>query len=706
MVKANKVYGNYVGGLITEAGPLNFPEGASKDELNCLPTNKNSRRRRLGIDYENNYSVTNFNIPDTSFRDNAVSDFTWKAVNNDGDINFLVIQISNTLYFYDLSTVPLSDGIKAFTINLFSFKIDGATNIGNASVVMDSGEGYLFVSGEKIKPFYVKYTESTDTIVATEISIQIRDFEGLNDGLEPTEEPSVLSTEHHYNLKNQGWNSSGTGISNPITSYHTSKSKYPPNNKQWWTAKDTSDNFDPTKLTKLDAGNTLAPKGHFIVEALRVDRSSVSGVTGIDIVKSEVGPSAVAFFASRVWYVLKNRLYYTQIIEREEQIGKCYQEQDPTAETLSELVDTDGGTVLIPDMGRGSSMFVSGNSLIIFANNGVWSVSGSIGSGFKPSDFSIDRISDVGITSQQSLIDVEGTPIWWTKNGIYTITRSETTDRLVATSLTENTIQDYYDNTVPEISKYYAAGTFDSLNRQVLWLWKSAEETVYRHKYDMVLVLDVVTGGFYPLKFSDLASNSPYVSGVFETEAVASSVQTQDVETLAGDPIVTSGLDQVVADVETLTAGLSQTKYLVIKPQGDNTSEFTFGSLSNTSYFDWVSVDGTGVTYSSYVDTGYLVEGDAFNKKQTAYVVTYMEKEADSSCKMQVKWDYSNSGNSGKWSRSREIYRNENTYKDVIQTRSKVRGHGRALQFRFESVSGKPFTLAGWAVQYMVTEDA
>jgi len=51
-IDSTKVFNTFVAGLITEAGPLTFPENSSKDELNCVLSRKGNRRRRLGVDYE------------------------------------------------------------------------------------------------------------------------------------------------------------------------------------------------------------------------------------------------------------------------------------------------------------------------------------------------------------------------------------------------------------------------------------------------------------------------------------------------------------------------------------------------------------------------------------------------------------------------------------------------------------------------------
>ena len=114
LTSANKIFQNFVGGLITEAGPLSFPEGSSSDEDNMIPDNKLSRRRRLGIDYEDNAVISSETIGTVKIQHDSINTFVWETVDHLAGTNYLVVQISNILYFYDLATTILSTGKKTF----------------------------------------------------------------------------------------------------------------------------------------------------------------------------------------------------------------------------------------------------------------------------------------------------------------------------------------------------------------------------------------------------------------------------------------------------------------------------------------------------------------------------------------------------------------------------------------------------------------
>jgi hypothetical protein len=729
-----KVYNTFVAGLVTESTPLTFPENAVLGTDNCVFDKKGDIRRRLGLDYEASYSVTAKSITESEWQTKAVGVFEWSEVAGDGDRTFGVIQVNDKLYYYDIGSQPVSGNLKTFTTDLSSFAAPAATDVGSELVDVSHGKGYLFVVGKKIKPFYVTYDPSGDSITNTEIGLQIRDFDGVDDTLDIDEEIATLSTEHDYNLKNQGWVTSGGSVANPITTYFTSQTKYPGNNKQWWVAKNTSDDFDPAELTKIFFGNTRAPRGHYILDPFNKDRDAVSGLSGITAETTTNRPQSNAFYAGRAWYggppeeTISGHVYFSQIIEGVSNIHRCYQEADPSSEEISDLIDTDGGVIVIPEAGNILSMSVTGSSLLIFANNGVWEISGSAGTGFTPTDYSVSRVSGVGIIGKRSIVDVEGTPIWWSAQGIYSIGRNDVTDRIEAQSLSQKTIQTYYDDTIPSASKVYAQGSYDSINGKVIWGWNAAGNDVnYRYKFDKGLVFDTNIGGFYPWTFGTLASDSPYVAGILTVPSVGRVTETTTViQTSTGNTVVeTSTGNNVTADTEILRGGQSTTIYLTVEPS-TSTSELTFSQVNNTSFLDWEAKDSTGIEQDAYFETGYLLEGNVTNRRQIVSVINFMKRTETGYVSdgaggynsvnpgglfMQARWDFSDHSNSGKYDTKKQVYRLLKPYNDtpnldyndgypVVMTRSKVRGSGRAVTLRYDSEAGKDFDLYGWGIHF------
>jgi len=203
--KQDKLYRTFTKGLITEAGFLTFPEDASIDELNTVIYRKGNRSRRAGIDYEINSTEINYSA--TATNDDVTNEYFWRAPGDESGLNFLVIQVGSTLYFFDSDANPLSSGKKSFTVDLLPYKSPTATDtdIKTNYVHMSSGKGILFVCQNYMDPVTVEYDAETDTLKTTKVYILMRDFDGVDDGLPNDAEPSNLSKEHHYNLLNQGW---------------------------------------------------------------------------------------------------------------------------------------------------------------------------------------------------------------------------------------------------------------------------------------------------------------------------------------------------------------------------------------------------------------------------------------------------------------------------------------------------------------------
>lgn len=217
----NKLYQSFVKGLITEAGPLTYPENASTDELNTVIKFKGSRSRRLGLDYEpSSTAATISDLDDTKF----ISEFAWKSVGNDATKNFLVLQVNRTLHFYNMDAVPVTGSPKSFTVDLSTYVAPAytAANVDATPVQMAFGKGYLFVVSPVIDPILIEYIAASDTITVTQLTLKVRDFVGVLDNLGNEDQPSTLSNEHYYNLRNQGWVQPGpTGVvdGTPTTPY-------------------------------------------------------------------------------------------------------------------------------------------------------------------------------------------------------------------------------------------------------------------------------------------------------------------------------------------------------------------------------------------------------------------------------------------------------------------------------------------------------
>jgi hypothetical protein len=700
-----KEYNTFVKGLVTEAGPLTFPENASLDEANCVLNRDGSRQRRLGMDFEDDYVLRSVTIE----ADDAVAAFRWESAANDVNNQLAVVQAGQLLLIFD-ATQPSISAALLDTVDLSAY-ITGKTVIS-----ADSGMGYFFVTGGTSKPLYLSYNVATQQVTATQITLQIRDFFGVSDGLDVDETPAVLSTAHHYNLLNQGW------PSDKITAYEAGTGNYPSNAQQWFLGKDAEDNFDPDLLDKQEFGTTPAPKGRFIIDAFArsTSRNSASGlVTAADL---ETGyPRVVGFGFSRAWYAgvksvytgasefnpnMTGFVFYSRTLRGTRDFGQCYSDADPTSEVDSELVDTDGGFITIPNSGPIHMLLEKGSSMLVFAEKGIWEIFGGE-AGFTAAQQQVTKITSFGVLGASSIVDAEDAVLYWNQGGIYLLAPSEESGRLTARSITEETIQTYY-NAIDKKAKLYAVGAFDPINRKVMWMYNDDEDydgVNYRHKYNKELVLDTVLNAFYPNTISAHEEPSPYIAGYLATP------------------------DFLLREEGIRNRGDTITKYLTVQFVDEPTDDasISFAYYRDPTFRDWVSSDGEGTSFSSYIITGYEILGDSTRMKQSAYAVfnfkrterTVVLDENDelvpdnpSGCIVQAQWDWSDDSDSGKWGQEFQAYRLIRSYilgaegsdikygHEVITTKNRLPGSGKALSLYIRSDEDKDFYLYGWALRF------
>ncbi len=608
-VEAKATVNNFVGGLVTDFHELNTPQNVTVDEDNCDLDRKGSRKRRLGIDYETDYEFASTTTSTDDFPDKYLKTYKWSAINNDGNLNFLVVQVGATLSFFDLANDSISPNEKSFTVDLDDHKVS-VTTVAPYPIQVASGKGRLFVVGEYITPFRIDYDADTDTITETEIDIRIRDLvQLLNDsdtlGFKTAE--ADFTDELYYDLYNQGWGtlvsgndstSPGSTVTTGVTAlgFYRSKIGYlPPKSKPWYVGKRTAidpgeagyEIFDPSGVYEnVDAGNTLAPLGHFILDPFSKDRTSVllaqqaaNPLTGgtyevigaFEIETEATRPSAVAFFSGRVFYGFGNTLYYSQILNEDYgNAGLCYQAADPTAEDINELVATDGGVITLPVSGKIISFIPLDNSLLIFSDNGVWALNGpSLGEGFSATGHSISKISSTGIKTDRSVVIVEGNPIWWNEDGIWALASDQQKQGFSVSNICDKKVQLFY-NDIPSISKSYASGAYDRKHKIVTWIFNSESGVIHNSKYacNRCLNYDVLMGAFFPYTISDLVADSPFIVDVFASSDIIRSA-TQDLVVDRFDDQVVDGVGaDVYVNVYTLTDTTEETgiKFLTFTP--------------------------------------------------------------------------------------------------------------------------------------------
>lgn len=693
------VENNFTGGLVTEATSLNFPENAVTDTDNCVFDKTGSVYRRPGINYEDSNQFIPINRSDS-----VVTSYLWRNTGGNGDVTLTVLQNGSSLHFFRNSNGPTSANKLYFVQDLYAYYAGGSFRPEFNECQFSVGNGFLIVTNPACNPFYISYNFENGEFGSFLISVGIRDFAGIEDpGVSVTDRPLDLSLTRFYNLVNQGWSKSR------MDEFRVRVGGWPSYADVWWLLKDANGNFKPGPIEtqvavkdKLETvygdlransvfrGNTPAPKGHHILSPFNLDRSSASSIPNIPLGRvTQNRPSTSSFYAGRAFYAgisgpsYTDKIYFSQVIETPAEFGKCYQTNDPTSESLFNLLATDGGVISIPDAGQIIKMFPVATSLLVFASNGLWAISGSTGIGFSATDYSVSKVSSIPFTSASSLVDIEGYPAFWNDEGIYMVSASQA-GTLQVQSMSEKKIKTFYNN-IPLDSKKYAKGFYNPTDKTIQWLYKSTPSSSVgnRYTYDKALIYSVLIESFYPWTFN----NPPglELAGIF-TSFGSEIRRTQIPITTVGNSIVTTttGTSVTSEDIAAFPVTFAY-KYLLFNPSG-----FTFGSLKSDVLMDYSTYN-----YSSYFTTGYKLRGEAVKKAQTNYLVVFFKKDYGNSFDVQSLWDYSNDRNSNRWSSKQRINAGRGQY-DYDFRRLKIRGQGRAVQYRFESVANLPFNISGW----------
>lgn len=695
----------FVKGLITEASELTFPENASVDELNCALERDGTRRRRKALTLEDNHVLSDVVVPQGAL----VQTLDWYNVAGQPNLEFLVVQVNNILYFYEKSTDPLSANKYSGTVNLNTYSASNNLSPSENRIQVTALNGALIVASPAINTFYIEFNTSTEAFTSAIINFKERDFEWQGSDTEVTNEyfsdKAGASAQRIYDTKNVGWEGTKGGAA--LTTYGA-PTTYPPLTHAWYAGKDANGAFDATDWGEIYSGSSLAANGHFVVDVFNKVRSGLT--TEVETARFRT----VAAYAGRVFYAgidsAKNggKVYFSRLTERLADVGNCYQVYDPTSEVISDLLDTDGGVVSIPDAHNIRKLHVIGASLLVFAENGVWAVAG-VDNVFRATEYAITRISDTGLVNENTFTVASGLPVWWSKTGIFAIQQSESLSVPTAQNLSLTTIQTFWDNISNE-KKAQVHVEFDKVNNRVFWFYPDNGETI-DYKYNNILVMDLALQAFYPWRIEDQDADTSYVIGTSYFAGLgATSTETQVVN---GADTVVNGADDVVATLyRDYLQGDSEIKVLV---RDGATGKMTFATFRGDTYLDWGEAD-----YKSFAEAGYDFMGDMTTFKTAPYVTTYMRVTEDgyvanglgydfinpSSCLMSVSWNLNKAN-----STPREIYKLKdvpvvdpddlgsiNYPSDTVVTKSKVRGRGRSMKLRFESAAGKDFHLVGYEV--------
>lgn len=709
--QVKKTYFNFVGGLNTEAGYLTFPANVWKDGDNVIPQLDGSLHLRTAINYEDS-AVLSAQVDSTSAKDTlAFGCHEWNSAKGDGNLNYIVVQRGRFLHFYRNvgGTTSATEKAAAFILDLNAYKAPTYPGvIGTDPIQCASANGRLIVTSIATDPILIEELDGAVNFTVTRLTLRFRDFEGSladeNLGNDIDKEPTTLTNPHKYNLFNQGWR----GVH--VDAYFAALAKYPSNAQQWFLGKDASDNFSPALLEKQEFGKSRAPQGHFLLEAFDRDRTDVSGVAGLTVEEEKYRPAACEFFAGRAWYAgtpnsakIGGWVMFSQVALSNEKYALCYQDSDPTSEHLSDLADDDGGVIPIHGVGSILRMVAMDRFLLVFADNGVWTISGTIDSGFAATAYEVRQVSTTGAVGPQAVVRVEDHVFYWSKEGIWMIQPTKEGGFQI-TSGTDKSIASFY-RAIPALAKDHAVGVYHPEDKKVYWLYQgapNADMVTGRFLKDKMIVLDVRIGAFYTHTIKDLAVDTPKVL----------------------DAIVTRG-SGTASFFKLLAQAPSLGQWSV------TWAEFEDGTNQPATFMDWYSADGVGIGYTGYILTGYDlgVNQGGDRKLQTNYITVLMKRTETgidalgepingASVKVTARWHFTDHAVANKWSATQEVYRHRRVFipdtlpvsplqdgYPVVVGKHKLRGRGNAFQLMFESTIGKDFKLIGWSIPVLSNVD-
>lgn len=731
----------FVGGLNTEANPLNFPPNASIDEQNMDILLDGSRRRRRGFGAEAGYDKVNTGISTVSGSVMGRGQFSWDNPGGIPSAQFVVVQLGNYVGIHDLNETTLSTNrVHSITLPTSTYGI----NFGMASV-----DGLLvIVTGEKdihvVEYDGTTFTDSTHRLRVRDLFgvVATGDGETLTDAQNLSYRPSVLNDEHLYNLRNQTFglprvngHINNTDLKDPIGEFFTESGDtvYPANSDNVaeflladanMSTNRTVERFKSEDMWKNQSGNTHAPMGHYIIDALdrgtsRLEQEAETQANNPDLTTYAVttlpddstpgGATVVAQYAGRVWYAgfsgrvsdgdarspnLASYIMFTQVVSDTGQVGNCFQAADPTSHIDSSIVEDDGGAIKIAGCYGIKKMVALDASLFVFAENGVWRVIGADGDSFRATGYSVEKLSNHGCVAGGSVVTDESVVMYWGESDIFAVSKTEYGDWVV-TNVSEPSIKSLY----ADISTVYRAtcsGYFDPTDLTVRWIFGTLVDG-YTEVSELV----------FSLKYKAFTKNViPLEEGVAGPITVGGGQYLLTENTL---PVTVSGVTVTVGGVEVFIQSsdyvrdVDRSLYCILVAD-DPIVTYTFGGYLETGVEDWQQF-GPGIDSPAFITTGSLTAGDGRLRKDVPYVTVYMQQteEADqtgleSSCYLNAQWNWTTDYGAGKWSNARQVYRRSrfDSGDKLVVTRNKIRGHGRSVALNFASEEGKDMHIYGW----------
>lgn len=409
------------------------------------------------------------------------------------------------------------------------------------------------------------------------------------------------------------------------------------------------------------------------------------------------GPSTritdVTSMSGKIFYLAGDTVLFSQNVDEDaSNIDKCYQENDPTSEDLSDLMPTDGGTVKFHSMGDGLALASFNRGILVFGRERVYGLLSPRNSKFTAIEYDYAELSSAGLAGAKSVVSVADAVFYWSPMGIFRIGVNPNTDNtLTAENVTQGRIQTYYNN-ISDFSKTNCKAVFDYATNRIYWYYPTEDGKPW--KLDGVLVYDLNYDAFMPYKISEGGA----VVGVFTT--VNANRNRPAYSLFAGEDLVMAGTDNVIAkEIEEKYDRFQALQHCVV----DETGAIGFGDYISRDFRDWLTT-----SFDSYMISTPLTFDDTWYKKQAPILQTILlrtEEEVttvhnkyigQSGAYLRMRWSWSWDEKSNRWDLIQNCYKPQKDflYTDYIDTIIHIRGRGRSLQVEIRNDKDKDFRLA------------
>jgi hypothetical protein len=758
----NTEFNTFVGGILTEANPINYPVGYTLDEENFILERNGTRRRRPGIDIDS--SLNDFNAKAaTEFASTGsitVTDVTYKdyyvwndAEFPDGTKDVLVLIYTyqynspndirkSGLLFYDLTDIAnISDNF----LDSYYLYDSTASNYPTGAlpgldevVAMTSYRGsliacdYSFVSDSfmhMITPVTSNTTTGTDTLKIVRRNITVRNLSADSGNTLGSARPSTMTDDHAYNLYNRGW------LETEAYAWNTFDGTFPSLSDSMVFSKDKGGAFSTTYMDNTFPGNSSAPRGKAIVEIfdmtanfqtyaeqVRAGSASSFGDFSPTVDTDFYGNVTDAIeSAGRVFYLCQagqfkgfgNTILAFNNIELADTTShaKCYSTNDPTSESFNQPLATDGGYLDVGEVGYGLRLAASRSKLLVYGSRGIYEVYNPQGI-FTPSDVSFRKISNSVLShTRTESTTLEGNPAnnkkFYDINADSVVVAGDVfyywSDNGVNILINDPQNDSFTETNISESS-------IKTLINSIPNNCKAAAKGIFLPEDNSVCwtySLDTSNPGRhqYVLVY-DITLKAWYKFRIANT-ANAYIVGTFVAPVNSTKPDIAQ-FDRVVFLCET-SDGLVHANF---------TDSGLFSDYNN-------GADANEV--QAFMQTGYLNANDSARQKQGTYIIPSFLRTEDgftddgsgnltptneSSCLISAWWDYVDDASLPKANDTFEAYKYNRLYipsgpadtfdygQTVLTTKNRLTGRGRALSLRFETSAGKDCKLLGWSLGF------